>query len=282
MAYLSPWRERWRTARAGMASAGRHWRLCRRRAGTLLETAWAQIPSPCLLCRERARGGCLCEACRRDAMASRVAAPCCERCGLNAGSDAGTGIPAGVPFESCPDCSALSPAFDKVIAAFDYAFPGDVLLRQFKQQHRFQHGRALSELMAQTLAPALPDWWPQAWLVPIPSSAQALRRRGFNPAAELARRLEARLGASVRTDILSRRREADAARVQKRLPRRQRLQTPALAFECRVPLAGARIVLVDDVMSTGATLHGAAQVLRQAGAQSVWGVVAARTPYQAR
>ncbi len=275
MAYLRLRRERWGKVQAGMAAAARGWRVCRQRGLALAEAGWARMPSPCPLCGDGARGGCLCEACRADVMASRLNAACCERCGLGLGASR-------ISLDSCPDCSALAPAFDKVVPAFDYAFPGGVLLRQFKQQHRFQHGRALAALLEQAVAPIRPAWWEQAWLVPIPASAQALRRRGFNPAAELARRLQARLGARVRTDILLRRPEPGAPRVQKRLSRRQRLRAPSQVFVCRRPLAGARIVLVDDVMTTGATLHGAAQVLRQAGAASVWGVVAARTPHHVR
>lgn len=265
MAYPQAWRERWRAIGAGAVPMPA-WRRCRDTVQALAEAAWARLPCACPLCREPARGGCLCAACHEEVVASRRASACCGRCGLRLGGA-----------RDCPDCLGWAPAFDKVVAAFDYGYPGDLLLWQFKQQHRFQHGRALAALMAQALQPVLPDWWAQAWLVPIPASRQSLLKRGFNPAAELARRLQARLGARVRADILLRRR-AEGARVQKHLPRRERLQAPERAFVCRRPLAGARIVLVDDVMTTGATLHGAAQVLRQAGAGCVWGVVAARTP----
>ena len=280
MAYMSFRREPEYSVSTPVTASGRGWWRSSRPVHAMLETVWAQVPGVCPVCRARARGGCLCEACRLDAVASRQAAACCPRCGLN--------LALILPEEkrstklvsdACPDCAALSPAFGKAVAAFDYSFPGDMLVRQFKQQHRFQHGRALSALMAQALAPELPEWRSQACLVAIPGATQALKRRGFNPAAELAHRLAARLGLAVRKDVLLRRNPADSERVQKRLSRRERLLATSQAFVCRVPLEGARIILVDDVMTTGATLHGAAQVLRHAGAHTVWGVVAARTPY---
>lgn len=265
MAYPRPWRERRLEIHAGRVLAGA-WRGMQ----MSFEAVCARLPSACPLCLDSTAGGAVCEACRVDLTASRRG-KCCDRCGL-----ALQGLPA------CPDCEVLQAAFEKVVAAFDYAFPGDLLLQQFKQQHRFQLGRTLAMLMAQSLQAVLPTWWEQAWLVPVPASRPALIKRGFNPAAELARALRLRLGGCVRTDILLRRRDYPEARVQKTLTRRARLLVPDQAFECRVSLEGARIVLVDDIMTTGATLHGAAQVLRRAGAASVWGMVAARTPYHGR
>lgn len=270
MAYLKPGREHCLAARRDIDPRGAWW-LAWQRVQAGLREVFARLPSSCPLCQDPAYGGCLCALCRQDVLASRLAFPCCERCGL---------CPAQA--SDCPDCIALVPAFEKVIAACDYAFPADQLIRQFKQQHRFQHSRALAALIAQSLQGAMPEWWGQAWLVPIPASRQALLRRGFNPAVELARGVQVHLGARVRTDILLRSRETGAERVQKRLQRSQRLQAAGQAFVCRQNLAQAHIVLVDDVMTTGATLHAAASVLRQAGAKTVWGVVAARTPYHVR
>lgn len=228
------------------------------------------VPSVCPLCLERACGGCLCRACHDALRLARLSACCCDRCGLS-----------GVETGDCPDCQVLSPVFQRVVTAFDYAAPGDLLVQQFKQS-RLSLGRALADLLVQALAQApAPDWCKVCW-IPVPSTSAALRRRGYNPAAELARCLAARLGGSVRTDILAPCREAAPLTAQKRLPRQRRLLARRHAYVCRRSLPDAPLVLVDDVMTTGATLQAAAQALHDAGGRDILAVVAARTPYLVR
>jgi len=166
----------------------------------------------------------------------------------------------------------------RVIAAFDYAAPGDVLIQQFKQ-HRFQSARLLADLLAAAATQIdLPPWWSHAVLVPIPSTQPALLKRGFNPAAELARQLAKRLKLPVRPDWLLRHPAAHTQPPQKQLSRDARLWMQQRAYVCPLALNAAHVLLVDDVMTTGATLHSAANVLLDAGAARVWGLVAARTP----
>jgi len=243
----------------------------RRWCRTVFEAACGQIPSACPLCASPARGGCLCKDCQHEIRTVRQSGKRCGCCGLS-----------GFSTDECPDCLALSPAYERVVCAFDYARPADVLIQQYKQ-YRFQYSRLLTELLIDALAQApLPPWWPQAVLVPIPATKPALRRRGFNPAAELAQRLSKRLNLPVRSDWLLRSPSAQLNPPQKQLSREQRLTMQQHAYVCPQALRGAHVVLVDDVMTTGATLHSAAQGLRRAGAGHVWGLVAARTPYAAR
>ncbi len=112
-------------------------------------------------------------------------------------------------------------------------------------------------------------------LVPMPLSAPRLAQRGFNQAFELAKQLDARKAVS---SLLLRLRETPA---QAALDLQARLANVRGAFAVdplRVAaVKGKRIVLVDDVMTSGASLHAAAQALRQAGAASVTGLVFART-----
>jgi len=112
-------------------------------------------------------------------------------------------------------------------------------------------------------------------LVPIPSSDASLRKRGFNPAAELARGLGAFLGHPVRRDILRRVREGARQATRHRVAR---LHAAQGLFVCERVLTGVPIALVDDVMTTGSTVNAAAQALLRAGASDVTVLVAARTP----
>lgn len=109
----------------------------------------------------------------------------------------------------------------------------------------------------------------------MPLAPGRLRERGFNQALELARRL-----APAKTDaaLLLRTRETPAQRGLSRAERMRNLQGAFAVEPLRADaLAGRRVVLVDDVMTTGASLFSAAQVLRHAGAAHVAGIVLART-----
>jgi len=115
---------------------------------------------------------------------------------------------------------------------------------------------------------------PPQLLLPVPATAARLRERGFNQAAELARRLALRLGIPWRTGHLLRIREADH---QQGLSAPQRRRNMRGAFACRGRLP-ARVALIDDVITTGATAQAASAALKGAGVEwvEVWAV--ARTP----
>jgi len=177
----------------------------------------------------------------------------------------------------CPDCAALAPAFDRVVAALDYVPPVDQLILQFKNAGRFQHARFMAELLAQAVQHASPPVERITIVLPVPSSRQALRRRGFNPAGEIARQLAARLRLAHRPGVLLRRGEGAS---QKQLGRAARTGPQAGRYQCAGPVQGAAVAVVDDVLTTGATLHAVARALKDAGAAKVVGLVMARTPYR--
>jgi len=227
----------------------------------------ARVPTHCPLCSGVAHGGDLCPPCRVDVLASMADGR--RRCGVCMLALAGNG--------PCPDCLLLAPAYDRVIAAFDYAEPGDVLIQQFKTMNRFQHARFLASLLAEAVLAATPSLPGNTMIVCVPSSRAAVRQRGFNPAAEVARQVAGRLRLRWRPRLLVRR---DEDRVQKYLSRRQRIQDAQHQYACTTRVDGAHIAVVDDVLTTGSTLHGIALQLRQAGAVSVCGLVLARAPYR--
>jgi ComF family protein len=163
----------------------------------------------------------------------------------------------------------------------DYMPPLSDLVRLFKYQQHIHLGAALVQVhLVQLLNRQSPGAlqtpaWPDC-LVPVPLHPDRIRSRGFNQAAVLTRhysralRCRADLATLVRTD--------NSATHQAGKTRRERLQPEATQFAVRKPLPGQRIALVDDVMTTGATLNAATQALLQAGAASVTRIVIARTP----
>jgi ComF family protein len=114
-------------------------------------------------------------------------------------------------------------------------------------------------------------------VVAVPQTPRRLRERGFNPAERLARAAARESGA--RCDPVALRRVRGGAS-QTGLDRAARRRNVAGAFRARAPGAiPARVWLVDDVVTTGATLLEAARVLRRAGAREIVGVCVARTPF---
>lgn len=237
----------------------------RRRWSRVLAHVLDRVPTECPLCLDASNGGAPCEGCLHD-MHALSPAQRCERCAL-----AWSGPSA------CPDCSAVAPVFDKVITAFEYVSPIDQLVLQLKSAGRFQHARFMAAQLESAVLASIPSIDGFTIMLPVPSSQQALRRRGFNPAAEIARHLAARLGIAYRSGVLRRSVEGVS---QKRLGRAARSGPRAGRYACTQRLDGQTVAVVDDVMTTGATLNAVAKALRAAGAAQVLGIVVARTPYR--
>ena len=170
----------------------------------------------------------------------------------------------------CGHCLQAPPPLDQVHAVFDYAFPLDRLLPRLKFHRDFAAGRVLAQCMVDRLA-SLPR--PEA-LIPIPLHRARLRRRGYDQALELARPI----GLALRLPLLGnalQRSKATTAQSRLDADARQRNLRGAFVVATDASLP-AHVVLLDDVMTTGATLHAAACVLHRAGVQRVDAWVCAR------
>src|SRR5690606_20884487 len=176
------------------------------------------------------------------------------------------------PGRLCSACQHAPPPLAETHAAFLYGFPVDRLLPRLKFHRDLPAGR----LLARASAPAfVPVDRPEV-LVPVPLHRSRLRERGYNQALELARPLGRRLGIPVCHGLLVRTR---ATAAQSRLDAGARAANLRDAFEVPVHLeVPAHVALVDDVMTTGATLHAAADALLDAGAGRVDAWVCARAP----
>lgn len=214
--------------------------------------------------------------------ARRVCAPCigrfvqilprCRTCAL--------ALSGGL--SQCAACVRQSPPLHAAFAAVSYGFPWSELIASYKFGTDAAWASVFGELLmrAPGLSAHLAGLQADDWLLPIPLSAQRLQSRGYNQAWQLAKALGAQSGARAKSDagLLLRIKDTPP---QTRLERHARLQNVEGAFVVeplrRAGLEGRRVVLVDDVMTSGASLFAAARALRDAGASEVTGVVFART-----
>lgn len=220
-----------------------------------------RLASPhCLLCREAGQDGHdLCAACTATLPWLHAA---CLRCAIPLPA---TGI-------VCDACLSRPPPVTETRAAFVYGHPLDRLLPRLKFHRDLAAGRVLADAMARAFASLpLPDA-----IVPIPLHTARLRRRGYDQALELAKPLARRLALPLLADSLRRVRETTP---QSRLDARARKRNLRGAFIVSgTRTLPAHVALVDDVMTTGATLHSAARALHRAGVARVDAWVCARVP----
>ena len=206
----------------------------------------------CFLCRGGAQD-LLCAQC--DADLPRLNPPLCPRCALASPNGA-----------VCGRCLATSPAYDATRAALAYDFPADALVHSLK----FRGELALAPLLASFLVDGTRGDTVDH-VVAVPLSAGRLRERGYNQSVEIARCLRKD---ALDLGLCERTRDA---RPQIELPYDERQSNIRGAFRCTRSLVGARIAVVDDVMTTGATLNELARTLKAAGAVHVVNWVVART-----
>lgn len=221
------------------------------------------LPSHCTLClAEDPSGLNLCPGCRADLPWLGTACPCCAL-PLPDGADA-------EPGRLCGACQQRPPGFDRATALFHYASPVDRLILQLK----FASGLHLARLFASLLATRLSDRPKPECVIPIPLHPSRQRARGFNQAVEIARPLARQLGCRLDLETCVRSRPTPA---QSRLSAVQRRRNLHDAFALTRPLQARHIALVDDVMTTGATLNAVSKLLRRAGAEQIDVWVCART-----
>jgi len=203
----------------------------------------------CFLCRGAARA-VICGDC--DAELPRLTQPLCPRCALAS--------PRG---ETCGRCLADPPPYDATVAALAYEFPADALIHALK----FRGELALAPFLGSLLAQKVED---VDCIVPVPLSSERLRERGYNQSVEIARAI----GRPIELDVCVRTRHT-AAQIE--LPLADRGRNVRGAFLCARALDGRSVAVVDDVMTTGATLGEIAATLKAAGAARVTNWVVART-----
>jgi len=226
------------------------------RLDTVRQLASALFGGRCYLCRGAADGGQpLCAPCLADL--PRLGGPRCPRCALPSPAAA-----------LCGGCLARPPHYDASFAALEYRFPADVLIQGLKYRAEL----ALAPVLAALLGKALPAEERIDIALPVPLSSARLRERGYNQAMEIARTLPGRH--RLEPALCERVRDT---RAQSELPWSERVRNLRGAFRCERALDGLTLAVVDDVMTTGATLDAVAAALKRAGAARVVNWVVART-----
>lgn len=243
----------------GSAPARRRWQHVRRWANCVAD---ALLPRACACCDRplgaNERG--FCTGCIDLLPGARV--PRCARCALPLG-----------PGRRCTQCARVPAGADQTLALADYAPPLDRLILTLKFSGELAAARPLGEFAAQRLALELNE--PPDVVTAVPLASARLAHRGYNQALEIARPIARGLGTPLRARLLHRLRDTTA---QSTLDFTARAANLAGAFEADASANGQHVLVVDDVMTTGATLGAVALALRAAGARRVSALVAARTP----
>ena len=210
---------------------------------------------PCLLCGSFSHNGAWCEAC--DSTLPYLIVPHCPICALPT-----------LNGEVCGRCLKHAPQFNRTLAVFAYAFPLDKLVQALKFGERLMLVDGFANRLAQRVE-IRPDC-----IVAMPLHSSRLRERGFNQSQELARHVANNLNISLLPHACQRVRDTPP---QLALKWKERDKNMRNAFICTQDVSGKHVAVIDDVMTSGASLNEVSAALRQAGAREVSAWVIART-----
>jgi ComF family protein len=214
------------------------------------------FPQTCLFC-SASKGGDfgICTQCLDDLP---YHTSCCPQCGL-----------LSVEGQLCGACIASAPDFDATKALFTYEYPISQVLQQYKYKQQLFLAETFAQLMLQKLPAQNIDL-----IIPMPLHPSRLQERGFNQSLEIARIIGKRLNVEVNSQVVSR---IKLSPPQASLPLKERVKNMKGAFACDEDLSGLRIALIDDVMTTGASLNALAKAVKAKGAAHVECWLIART-----
>lgn len=203
------------------------------------------------------RSGLWCRAC--DASLPYLNEPHCSICALPT-----------LQGEVCGRCLSHPPIFTHTEVVFGYAFPLDKLIQAMKYNEQLALANAFAKKLAQRIEKNnLPDF-----IIPMPLHPARLKERGFNQSLLLATKVARELNIKLLPNACQRVRNTPS---QSSLKWKERDKNVRDAFRCEIDLTGKRVALVDDVMTTGASLNALARVIKKAGATEISAWVIART-----
>jgi ComF family protein len=204
----------------------------------------------------------LCNACETDLPWNTHS---CDYCSL----------PLSPPDTLCGQCISDRPAFSALLTAFKYQFPVNRLISRFKDQRQLAAGEVLSQLLVNRHRSSIELLSDESTIIaPVPLHWWRRQRRGFNQSAIIASIIAAGSRAELDTRLLTRRRYTPD---QKLLGVTDRNANVRGAFYCSSQLSGKRVLLVDDVVTSRATVNECTEVLYRCGASDVAVLALART-----
>ncbi len=223
------------------------------RARTVLQRLFAPACAVCALGQ-----GPICSKCEDDFFpATRIRCMVCA-------------LPVATTDTICGRCQSSPPHFQRTTALADYAPPVDGMMLALKFRARLDLATLFGRLLARRTSADR-----AALVVPVPLAFERQSERGFNQSLQIARTYARVTGAQLAADCIQRIRHAPSQQTLALADRRRNVRG---AFEATKPLTGARILVIDDVLTSGSTLDEMARILIKAGAADVHALVVARTP----
>lgn len=214
---------------------------------------WAR--KTCPLCHENANEQGFCQACLHDLQSLRLSKAVCPLCAQKS-----------IGGQVCGQCQRQPPFIDGLWVNFDYQPPISTLLHHLKYQHSLAYAGCLKSLLLNDPPPWINTIKFNA-ILPVPLSRQRLFQRGFNQSRELAHAVSHhyRLPLLSFQDVMRRHHPA-----QSRLNKKSRLRNVRGVFHLPKPLNYPNILLIDDVVTTGATLNELAKTLKKSGVKHIF------------
>lgn len=215
------------------------------------------LAQPCVLCAAMSHNGLWCKAC--EATLPYLRGSLCDICATP------------IPNQTiCGHCLAHPPIFSHTTAVFAYTFPINKLIQNLKYGDQLSLADALAQQLVQKIdRDSLPDF-----IIAMPLHPNKLSQRGYNQSLLVARKLAKELGITLLTDACQRLRDTAS---QSTLPFKEREKNMRNAFVCKIDLSGKKIALVDDVLTSGASLNALASAVKKRGAVDIQTWVIART-----
>jgi ComF family protein len=230
------------------------------------------LPAQCLLCHLPSNNYIICRHCQEALIQKR---PCCLHCGL--------ALPKSQPF--CGDCLKQNHLFTQLHALANYQKPYPSIIKKFKYAKQLINGELLAELLIKSLTRNLSFQQISQidYLLPVPLHKGKHQERGFNQAQLLAQTVASQLHLPVLVDAVKRHKQTNAQEGLSFQKRKNNLKNAfTLAENQKNKLSGTYIVLIDDVVTTGATVNSLSQVLLAAGVKriDVWCICRTALPGQ--
>lgn len=236
---------------------------------TLFKQLTPRLSGRCPLCHAVCIAGSFCHACEDDILnATAQHQNRCPRC-----------LRALKGLEFCEACYLSKPHYDSLTIGFDYVNPMKSLLLRYKNAGQLSLARPFAKLLQAQLIRQEREFPSASLCLPLPASEPSLQRRGYNPAAELARALAKLNNWQLSQDTL-RREQSQTYIEQKALDSVERRLNVRQLYYCAHRLEESEVILIDDIMTSGATLDSASQALKAAGVKRVHCIVLARASHR--